>query len=401
MLSRLEQKEEVMTKRLWVGWAGFLLALFLASSAHAAWQRLFTETFDADPASRWTYVGVSNVAGQALMKYDVTNQCVSAEWDQANAFADGDPNRITNSIFSAPLDRALTDRDTFRFGATLRVTPGTIPDTLEFYQIATFGLYGSPAEVTGADRLQSDNFLFPPNTNLVRDANNLIEFDYFINNDSFGFNPFIQGTLIAAMPTNELDSSSYVVTGTGTDPLFNDTDMGADNYLPEDTNLYVEVTYYGSATGTMARRVYTAVYTDVTRTNLLSVNGVPMYYWTRPAATNRSFNVDHLAIVNYAAVNFTVLFGGSTPDGAGAGELDDLYVDLALALGGLQPSPDGILMSWASISGRTYSVFSATNPTPAAWTTSSVVVADGNFLAVTNFPIAPRAFWTIRLEPSP
>lgn len=384
-----------------VGWC--VLGLFsLTAVSEASWWRVFHEDFSTPPASRWTYAGVTNSSGDPLAQFDAANQRLIAEWDQGLHFdGSGDPWVISNSTFSAPLGRTLTDADTFRFGAKLRIAPGSIPDTLEFYQIANFGLYNlGPG--AGADRAQSDNY--SGNSSLVRDANNLMEFNYFINNRSFGFNPFIQGTAVARMPMDEADSTAYYITGSGFDPFFHNTDMGADTYLPEDRDLFVEVTYFGAATGAVHRRIYTAIYTNAARTDLLIVNGVPMYYWTRPAATNLAFDLDRFAFVNYAAVNFTVLFGGSTPDGAGAGAFDDAYVDVDLpegALADVQRAGAQAVITWSAVSGRTYSVVSAPDPLTLAWSTTQVVVADGGFASATNPLTAPRAIWALSFEEQP
>jgi len=386
----------------------FALVLLLAAapSVRAAvssvWFRVLEEDFASDPSPLWSYIGVTNASGLPLLRHDIATQRLHVEWDQANYFAaSGDPYLISNSVFSAPLGRALTDDDTFRFGATLRVAPGTIPDTTEFYQIACFGLYGAPPELARADRAQSDNF--SGNAALIRDASNLMEFNYFINNESFGFNPYIQGTLIGAMPEAELTNTSYFVTGGGADPLFHNTDMGAGNYLPTDTNLFVEVTYFGAATGVMARRVYTAIYTEAERTNLLSVNGVPLYYWTQPA-TGRTFRLDYAAFLNYASINFTVFYGGSTPDGAGAGSFDDLYVDLEVAEGDLSlaaPAADGHVFWWASTPGQSYSVVGTTNLHSGAWTTVAVVQAASERTGYTNDLAGGMEFLRLEFEEEP
>ena len=385
------------------GRRGVLLSLILITcTAQASWWRVAEDDFATDPADRWSYAGATNELGQPLLRYEAAFQRLGAEWDQGNQFALGDPYQIVNSRLARPLGRTLTDRDTFRFGATLQIKPGTITNTLEFYQLACFGLYNLDPAASGADRNQSDNF--SGNTTLVRDANDLIEFNYFINNDSFGFNPFVQGLLITRMPTNETDNTSYIVTGAGSDPFFHNTDMGVNNYLPAATNLYVEVTYLGGATGTLARRVYTAVYTNAARTALLEVNGVPQYYWTQPAPTNRTFAVDHLAFFNYASVNYTVLFGGNTPDGAGAGSFDDLYVDVDLpetTAATMHAGPAGLVSTWASAAGRTYTLLTASDPAAGNWSTAAVLTAQADFLTLTNLPAAPRAVWALRAEPMP
>ncbi|HEY8240132.1 MAG TPA: hypothetical protein VIH35_01735, partial [Kiritimatiellia bacterium] len=148
-----------------------------AIESRAAWVRIFEDDFSSNA---WTYAGVSNSLGQALIRYDAGQQRIDAEWAQGNLYNGAtDPNVIVNSRVSRTLGRTLTDDDTFRFGATLRIAAGSIPDTLEFYQIASFGLYNLDPGIVGADRVQSDNF--SGNSSLVRDCNDLIEFNYFIN----------------------------------------------------------------------------------------------------------------------------------------------------------------------------------------------------------------------------
>lgn len=363
----------------WVG-----LVVVLATSGRAGWWRLLEEDFSVDPAVAWHYTGATNGSGQPLLRYDAAQQSIAGEWDQSRGYnGAGDPQSITPSVLSRPLGRVLTERDTFRLGASLRIQSGSVPDTMEFFQIACFGLYN--LSTWGDDRAQSDNY--SGNTTLVRDANDLLEFDYFINNDSFGFNPFVQGTLIGAMPEGAYDNTPYFVTGSGGDPLFHDTDMGAGHYLPAETNLYVELVYYGAATGQVARRVFCGVYTEPARTNLLTVNGVPMYYWTQPASSQVTFRLSHAAMVNWPSVNFTVLFGGSTPDGAGLGSYDDLYVDLYLEparLIAMDRQPGGPVLGFATTPGRSYAVRESTNLPAGAWATAAVVVADAETMSWTN-----------------
>lgn len=392
-----ERKGEVMSHRN--RWAAALVAVgtVVAGEAGASWWRVLEEDFSSDPSNRWTYAGVTNGVGDPLFQYDTVNQRLAAEWSQDNHYdGSGDPQVILNSRFSRPLDRVLTERDTFRFGATLRVTSGSIPDTLEFYQIASFGLYNLEAAIRGEDRAQSDNF--SGNVELVRDANSLVEFNYFINNESFGFNPFVQGVLVTELPPGEVDATAHYVTGTGSDPLFHDTDMGPDTYLPEDTNLYVEVVFHGATTGDVARRVYCGIYTEPARTNLLNVNGVPMFYWTQPMPAGRVFRLSEAAFVNWAAINFTVLFGGSTPGGAGLGAFDDLYVDLAVSPGrtvAVARESDGTRITFAAEAGRTYAVLNRTNLVAGGWSTSGVVTATSDFVLWTNPAPASIDVWTI------
>ncbi len=374
-----------------LGLAGSL-GLTLTASATNLWWRVFEEDFATDPSSRWSYTGVSNAAAQALFRHDALNQRMQGEWDQGNAYSwVGDPQTIRPSRCTAPLDRVLTDRDTFRFGATIRIEPGSIPDTTEFYQIANFGLYDLAPGRWGDDRGQADNY--SGNTTLIRDANGLIEFNYFINNRSYGFNPFMQGTLIAAMPEAEVDSTAFFVTGASADPYFHDTDMGSDTYLPVGTNLYMEVYYQGATTGDVARRVHCGIYTEPERTNLLVVGGVPMYYWTQPATGSKHFAVSSFGLLNWAAANW----GGA--NGTGTGSYDDVYADVLVREGalvavteaGLQP-----VFTWAAVSGTTYRVVSAT-ALDAAWTTSMTVYAAGSSITLTGAPAGAVEF--LALEP--
>lgn len=365
-----------------VGGLAMALGLLAGTTAQAGWWRLLEDDFATDVSNLWTYAGVTNGSGQAMFRYDAANQRIAAEWSQAGHFdGSGDPYVILPSALARALPRQLTDRDTFRVGGVVRIDAGSIPDTTEFFQIASFGLYNLESAVWGSDRAQSDNFSF--NGSLLRDANNLMEFNYFINNESFGFNPFIQATLIAEMPPAEQDSTAYFVTGTGSDPFFHDTDMGADTYLPAETNLYVEFTYYGGVTGDAARRVHAAIYTEPDRTNLLTVGGVPMYYWTKPAPASQTFRLGHAAMVNWPSVNFTVLFGGSTPDGEGTGAYDDVYVDLFVTPGETL-SASGDVVTFAAVPGQSYAVMAAGSLVNGTWTTVDVVAATADVVAWTN-----------------
>lgn len=384
-----------------LGWVAVAIGLGVATTVWAGWWRVLEEDFASDPAGRWTYVGVTNGSGQPLFRYEAGDQRVHGEWDQGRVYAGGqDPEVILPSRLSRPLDRMLTDADTFRVGATVRIAAGTVPDTTEFFQIANFGLYNLEAEVWGADRGQSDNY--SGNAQLVRDANSLVEFNYFINNRSFGFNPFIQATLIAEMPAAEFDNTAYFVTGGSGDALFHNTDMGADTYLPFDVNLYVEFVYHGAATGQIARRVYCGIYTEPERTNLLTVGGVPMYYWTRPADSQQVFRVTHAALLNWPSVNYTVLFGGSTPDGAGQGSYDDVYVDLEVApthvvsVGAQLAKPR---LQFVTEPGRSYAVLEAVDLTAGTWSTVAVVNAEAEFTAWTNEGASAIGLYRIEEQP--
>jgi len=365
-----------------IGGVVAVLGLAMGTTAQAGWWRLLEDDFATDASNRWAYAGVTNGSGLAMFRYDAAHACIAADWSQAHYFAGaGDPHVILPSRLGRPLVRVLTDRDTFRMGATVRVAAGSIPDTTEFFQIANLGLYNLEPASWGVDRGQSDNY--SGNSTLVRDAHNLVEFNYFINNKSFGFNPFIQGTLITEMPAGEVDSTAYFVTGTGADPFFHDTDMGSDTYLPAETNLYVEFTYHGGTTGAASRRVHAAIYTEPERTNLLTVGGVPMFYWTQPAPAGSTFRLSHAALMNWPSVNFTVLFGGATPDGAGAGAYDDVYVDVFVTPGELLVA-SGEVMTVAVAPGRSYAVMASVDIAGGTWATVEVVTASADVLTWTN-----------------
>ena len=99
--------------------------------------------------------------------------------------------------------------------------------------------------------------------------------------------------------------------------MWNDTDMGADNWLPTGTDLYVEVVYDAAT-----RRACSTIYADVTRTQILSVNGVQQYYYTVPLDGLKDFTLTDVAFWNYVGSNW----GGA--NGEGSGSFDDIYVDV-------------------------------------------------------------------------
>ena len=350
--------------------------------ARAEWQNLWTDDFSAPPAA-WTYTGVLNATNAELFRYDAANQRIAAEWDQSNFF-DGvsDPYIISNSWFSRPLPQPLTHRHSFRLRATLRIAAGSIPDTTEFYQIANIGLYGLTNN--GPDRTLSDDW--SGNTTLLKNASDAVEFSYFIN-QGFG-GPTIPGN-IAGHVTNDLDF--VYVTGNFADTgWFNATTMGDGNYLPTDTDLHLELAYFGDV-GVARRRLFVALYTDAARTNLVEVNGVPMYYWTQPLPDGESFELTHAALVNYAAANW----GGA--NGAGSGAWDDVAVDLFD--GQLLHNPiDGgdVVLAWTAVSGATYAVVSTPDLMAGPFTTQALVAAAGGFAAWTNAPSASTKFWFVK-----
>ncbi len=323
--------------------------------------------------------------GEAMFRYDAVEQRIHAEWDQSNYIdAWSDPIVVENAALSHPLPRVLTDRDSFRVRATLRIEGGSIPDTTEFYQIANFGLYNM--EKMGPDRTLADDW--SGNTTLIRDGSDFVEFNYFINNDSFGFNASISATIGATVPNDDVDAYT---TGNGADPWYHLTDMGKDNYLPEDTDLYVELAYYGGATGDVSRRAWIAVYTDAARTNLLEVNGVPMYYWTEPLPASESFTATHVAFFNYGAANW----GGANAEGVGS--FDDVSVDWAVSEGQVLAAhnPSALTLIWSAVPGSTYTVMAKSDLVSDVQTNLATVTATGEAAGWTNTANAAMEFFWI------
>jgi hypothetical protein len=286
------------------------VATLASAPALGQWTSLLTDDFST--AVDWTYAGVQNGSSENLFR--IEGGGVIAEWDQSNSYSGvGDPYTIVSSSLSRPLPVALTDEDTFRFGATVRLY--AVVDTTEFYQIANIGLYGLAA--MGPDRTMSDNY--SGNTVIVKDGSDFVEFNYFINNDSWGFNPNITATIGAHIDGADGD---YTVGSSGDAGWWNSTDMGANHWLPTDQDLFVEVVYYGAAEDGSARRARAAIYTDAARTALLTVNGADMVYWTQPLPGDKSFELTHAAVFNYVGENW----GGA--NGAGSGRFDDFYADV-------------------------------------------------------------------------
>ncbi|MCO5061024.1 MAG: hypothetical protein M9963_03325 [Kiritimatiellae bacterium] len=188
-------------------------------------------------------------------------------------------------------------------------------------------------------------------------------------------------------------SRTAYTTGSGSgDSWYHGTDMGADNYLPEETDLYVEVAYYGAATGEVSRRAWTAIYTDAQRTNLLEVNGVPMFYWTQPLPATNTFEVTHVAFFNYVAPNW----GGA--NGEGAGSFDDVAVQWGVSEGRIitaSRDPSSFALTWAAESGTTYAVVSQTNLLGGVRTTQALVTATSEAAGWTNTASAGLDFYSI------
>lgn len=347
----------------------------VAQVTSAAWWKLLEDDFSASPTD-WIYSGVSNGLGQALFRYDAVNERVTAEWDQGNFIAGfpNDPYVIVNSLMARTLPWRLTDRDTFRLHATLRIASNSIPDTTEFYQLANIGLYG--LDRMGPDRTLADDF--SGNATLLRNGSDFVEFNYFVNNNSFGFNP---NTICSIGGTVTNDTEFVYVSGTGADiGWFHDTDMGAGQYLPVETNLYLELAYYGASTGAVTRRASIALYTEPARTNFVEVNGVPQYYWTQPLPADKSFELTHVAFFNYAAANY----GGA--NGVGVGSWDDVSVERAVSEGEIVASvnPAAPVLVWSAVSGTTYAVVSQNDLIGGPRATQALVTATGNAAGWTN-----------------
>lgn len=363
-------KSDSRLVRVVISWAFWTAGM----NADAYWLSILADDF-SNSSSAWSYTGVSNAASQPLFSVESGAQNVHAEWSQTNGLVlSGDPYTITASRLSRPLSRVLTDDDTFRFGFTLNIASGSIPDTLEFSSIVNVGLYN--LSKTGSDRNLTDDY--SGNSNLVKDACDFVEFNYFVNNKSWGVNPSIQPTIGAHVDGLDYDW----ILGSWSDPMWHSTDMEADHWLPTGTNMYVEVVYYGDATNSWVRRAMTAIYSDVTRSNLLSVNGVEMYYWTVPVASEKSFTLTDFAICNFVD---GVFYGG--PAWHGAGTFDDVYVDQYVRNGDFfsqEASGSDQVLQWAAASGTTYYVEYSSNLLANTWVTNAILQASGETVTYTN-----------------
>ncbi|MDY6914621.1 MAG: PEP-CTERM sorting domain-containing protein [Planctomycetota bacterium] len=305
----------------------FTLFVVCAGAAKAGWTwtEILSENFNSDPSANWSYSGRQNGASQDLIRWNAAGR-IDAEWDQANNLdLTGDPYIIEPSRYSRSLGQTLTDTQTFKFGATLNVT--SVSDTENFWQVANFGLYNLTH--MGNDRAMTDNW--SGNSTIIKDGSDFVEWNYFINNGAFGgaWNPMTQPTIGAHITG---DSGDYTVGDSG-DVYWHNTDMGEDNYLPTGVSLYVEVTYWGSATDGDRRRAYSAVYTDADRTTLLSVNGVEQYYWTVAVDDAKSFSLTDASFWNYVDMDWGSGYS------SGSGFFDDFYV----ATGTPEPATAGLL----------------------------------------------------------
>lgn len=342
-------------------WVLYLSSAF--STSYAGWRRLLEDDFSS--ASEWQYEGATNAVAQPLFVVDTAAHHVIAEWNQTNyANYDGDPCVLIPSRLTRSLPRRLTDRDSFRFGATLTIEAGTVPDTTEFYPIANFGLY-DPDQM-GPDRAMDDNW--SGNSNLLRDASDFVEFNYWINNNSWGWNPSI--TAVIGAHIDGVDGDYW--TGSSYDSMWHGTDMGVSNWLPAETSLFVEVTYYGAESGTKARRARVGIFTDPTRTNLLTVNNVALYYWTVPLPADRTFSVSHVGFYNYVAQVW-----GGVP-GRGRGSWADVYVDQGEGDFCQPAEANPLRVTFGAVLGEVYRLEVTEDLMSGVWTPLAVVTAMGD-----------------------
>ncbi|MGD9873101.1 MAG: hypothetical protein AB7T27_02410 [Kiritimatiellia bacterium] len=349
--------------------------LLLAVSAQAGWVTLFEDDFSG-LTSDWVYSGITNGGGQPLFYHDSTQGVVRAEWDQSNAFSwTSDPYIILPSSFSHPLPRMLTDHDTFRLRAVLNVATGTVADTTELFQIASIGFFGMAA--MGPDRAQSDNF--SGNSNMLKDGSDFVEFSYFINNAWGGPN-------ITATTGAHIDGTAGDYT-TGTN--WTQTAMGEGFWLPEGTNLYVELVYCGAATNETRRKAFCTIYHNPDFSGILSVNGVAMHYDTTPLPDDKFFRADSIAMQNWPSSNW----GGE--NGFGRGFHDDVRVEQYFSPGEFyaqQKSGGYLQTTFAAESGTVYRIEYSTD-LRTGWDLAGSVTSAAEFVTFTNsMPAAVRFY---------
>jgi hypothetical protein len=349
------------------------------AGASGRWQNVLLDDFSGATSNQWVFEGVSNSAGRALVRYDGTAGHVAVEWDQSNIYVGaGDPYTMTPSRLLRPLAVALSDHDTFRLTATLNLATGSVSDTTEIYQIANVGVYG--ASQMGPDRTMSDNW--SGNSALLKDGSDFVEMNYFINNAWGGPNvTCVIGAHIAGVDGDYTTGTNYLQTA-----------MGEGHWLPEGTNLYVALEYYGAETGELARAAYCAIFTEPERTNVLVVNSVAMAYWTQPLPGGKSFSLTHAGFYNHVAGNW----GGA--NGAGTGTFDDVSVERWVPAGDVfsnRLSGGQVVLSWAAESGTTYYLEFTTNLAAGGWTTAAVVQASADAVTWTNAPDGKGGYYRV------
>lgn len=377
-------------------WRAGLLAIgCIAVSAQAgSWWPLLSEDFATNAAPRWTYAGVTNAAGQPLFRHDAARGAVLGEWDENNTIAAADPYVILPSRLSHPLPWVLTDRHTFRLRAVLHLAPGSIPETKEYHQIANVGLYNLGE--MGPDRAMADSFA-PGLSAYAKDGSDFIEFNYFIGSDPLGSYPYHPSAEVTIGAHTAMTGDYHFNYESYGDPWWHSTAM-TNAYLPEGTNLYLEVVYYGAATNGRARRGYGAIYTEPARTNLLRVNDTAMFYWTWPLPADRRFTLTDVAFYNHVNVNW---FGDPA---RGTGWVDDVTVELEVADGAVAASHAGDAawtLTWAAEQGASYDVLATTDLVAGAWATQATVQADAPFMTWTGMPAGVRGMIQIRRVEEP
>ena len=192
-------------------------ATVIVSTAFAA---TLTETFNASP-----FVGDGGsftLNGPGVAQFTHLSNAPAFTGDPAGSLEVGYDTLEPATRLTAPLGMAVTETDTFSFGAVLTIrSVGFYADPNGFAQIA-FGLINSTT--TGLDRtgdvLDFDNDTF-----------DMLEFNYFPNASPFFGGPFVSpatlGTQVGTSAFNNVAFSSLELT------------------LPLDTPLRVEFTYDG------------------------------------------------------------------------------------------------------------------------------------------------------------
>jgi len=220
-----------------------------------------------------------------------------------------------------------------------------------------------------------------------------VEFNYFAGDDSSSaFFPFSRSAeMTIGAHTAQYGDYHFNYQGYG-DPWFHSTAMGAGGRLPEGTNLYLELIYYGAATNDTARRGYLALYTDEARTQTLMVGTQQMFYWTWPVPPDRTFTVTHAGFYNHVSLAY---YGDPV---RAQGTFDDLQVEQGFADAEMvfsRMTPEGAVVQWASEPGGTYAVLGANDLVNGSWSTQAVVNADADFAALTNDWSGAMRVWRV------
>ena len=287
-------------------------ATVIVSTAFAA---ALTETFNTSP-----FVGDGGsftLKGPGVAQFTHLSNAPAFTGDPAGSLEVGYDTLEPATRLTAPLGMAVTETDTFSFGAVLTIrSAGFYADPNGFAQIA-FGLINSTT--TGLDRtgdiLDFDNDTF-----------DMVEFNYFPNVSTFFGGPFVSPTTLGAQ--------------VGTSAFNNVVFSSLEFTLPLDTPLRVELTYDGGIsilTGTID-----SIAPDGTLMPLAAT--VPLDIFNPSGAfavpIQGGFTVDAIAISAYfdgfafgqASVQVTLVYDElffSTPGSGGAtcAELADQVFD--------------------------------------------------------------------------